>query len=189
VDLDRLTLDLLERSLGQTGDVVGQLRLDQASLPTPCTAFDMRALVNHTVYDLRAFNTQLSGGERESADRDLIGQHWSAAYRAAADGLMATWRRRGVEGTLNLQIGQFPVRWAVGQHLADVAVHGWDIARAADQTVDFDTEVGEAALDWARENLKPQFRGQAFGAEVPVDPDAPLYDRLAAFFGRDPNWK
>jgi len=41
-------------------------------------------------------------------------------------------------------------------------------------------------LDWARDNLKPQFRGQAFGPEVPVDPDAPLYDRLAAFFGRDP---
>jgi uncharacterized protein (TIGR03086 family) len=189
VDLDRLTLDLLERALSQTGDVIVQLRPDQASLPTPCSAFDMRALVNHTVYDLRSFNTQLAGGERESRDLDLIGDDWSAAYRTAADGLMATWRARGVEGTLNLQIGQFPVKWAVGQHLADIAVHGWDIARAAAQPVDFDPDVGEAALDWARENLKPQLRGQAFAAEVPVDSDAPLYDRLAAFFGRDPNWR
>jgi hypothetical protein len=30
-------------------------------------------------------------------------------------------------------------------------------------------------------------RGEAFGPEVSIDPSAPLYDRLAAFFGRDPN--
>jgi uncharacterized protein (TIGR03086 family) len=186
--LDRLTLDLLESALAQTGDLVAGLRPDQASLPTPCTAFDVRALVNHTVYDLRTFNILLSGGERESPDVDLIGEDWSAAYAAAADRLMATWRARGVEGTLKLRIGEFPVKWAIGQHLVDVAVHGWDIARATRQSVDFDPEVGQVALDWARDNLKPQFRGQAFGAEVAVDPDAPLYDRLAAFSGRDPNW-
>jgi hypothetical protein len=37
-----------------------------------------------------------------------------------------------------------------------------------------------------------QFRGdeasgQSFGAEVAVADDAPLYDRLAGFFGRDPS--
>jgi hypothetical protein len=47
------------------------------------------------------------------------------------------------------------------------------------------------ALAWARENLPPQFRGtegsgRAFGLEAPVPEAAPRYDRLAAFFGRDP---
>jgi uncharacterized protein (TIGR03086 family) len=189
VDLDRLTLDLLERALAQTGGVIALPRPDQAGLPTPCSAFDLQALVNHTVYDLSTFRRLLSGAEREPPDRDLIGDNWPAAYHAAADGLMDTWRARSLEGTLKLQIGEVPVRWAIGQHLADIAVHGWDIARAVHQPVDVDLEVGQVALDWARENLKPQFRGQAFGAEVPVDPNAPLYDRLAAFFGRDPNWK
>jgi uncharacterized protein (TIGR03086 family) len=189
MDLDRLTLDLLGRALAQTSGVIAPLRLDQASLPTPCSAFDVQALVNHTVCDLSNFRAQLSGGERLAPDRDLIGDNWLAAYRAAADGLMATWQARGVEGTLKLQIGEFPVRWAVGQHLADIAVHGWDIARAANLLVEFDPEVGQVALDWGRENLKPQFRGQAFGPELAVDPDAPVYDQLAAFFGRDPNWK
>ena len=56
---------------------------------------------------------------------------------------------------------------------------------------DLDPEVGKLGLDWGRENLKPQFRGDeaaghAFGTEIPVAEDAPLYDRLVGFFGRDP---
>jgi hypothetical protein len=56
---------------------------------------------------------------------------------------------------------------------------------------DLDPEVGQLALDWGRENLKPEFRGdeasgRSFGPEVAVAADAPLYDRLAGFFGRDP---
>jgi uncharacterized protein (TIGR03086 family) len=78
------------------------------------------------------------------------------------------------------------VRWAIGQHVADLAVHGWDVARSTGQSTELDPAVGQAALDWARENLKPQYRGQAFGPEVSVPEDAPLYDRLAAFFGRAP---
>jgi hypothetical protein len=38
--------------------------------------------------------------------------------------------------------------------------------------------------------LRPEFRGpdKAFGVEVPVPDDAPVYDRLAGWFGRDPGW-
>ena len=183
---DRLTLDLLERALDQTSKLVSGIKPDQAGLPTPCTEFDVHALVNHIVYDLRIFKTTLTEGEREAPGADLIGDDWSAAYHAAAQDLLTTWRAHGTEGMLKTRLGEFPVKWAIGQHLSDIAVHGWDIARATGQPADFDPEVGEAALEWARQNLKPQFRGQAFGAEVPVAPDAPLYDRLAGFFGRDP---
>jgi uncharacterized protein (TIGR03086 family) len=82
--------------------------------------------------------------------------------------------------------GEVPITWAIGQHLADIAVHGWDVARATDQHVQLDPHIGEAALEWGRENLKPQVRGQAFGPEVAIPAEAPVYDRLAAFFGRDP---
>jgi uncharacterized protein (TIGR03086 family) len=189
VALDRLSLDLLSRALDQTGDLVAGIEPGQAALRTPCPEFDVRALVNHAVYDLRTFNTMLTGGQRESADRDLIGEDWSAAYRAAADELMATWRARGTDGTLKSQMGELPLKWAVGQHLADIAVHGWDIARATGQSDSLDPEIGEVGLDWGRANLKPEYRGQAFGPEQPTDPEAPIYARLAGFFGRNPNWK
>jgi uncharacterized protein (TIGR03086 family) len=81
-----------------------------------------------------------------------------------------------------------PATWAVGQQVANMAVHAWDIARATGQPTNFDPDVGQSALVWARANLKPQFRGAAFGPEVAVSEDAPLYDRLVGFFGRDPGW-
>jgi uncharacterized protein (TIGR03086 family) len=179
-------LALLVRALEQTGAIISRIRSDQASQPTPCTDWDVRALANHTVYDLQMFTASVSGGERPSLDADLIGTSWTNAYSAAADSLLATWRRRGTGGTLQLRMGEFPATWAAGMHLAGQAVHGWDLARATGQSTDLDPEVGLAALDWARENLTPQFRGQAFGPEVPVPEYAPLYDRLAGFFGRHP---
>jgi hypothetical protein len=38
--------------------------------------------------------------------------------------------------------------------------------------------------------LRPEFRGpgKAFGVEVPVPDDAPAYERLAGWFGRNPGW-
>jgi hypothetical protein len=38
--------------------------------------------------------------------------------------------------------------------------------------------------------LRPEYRGpdRAFGLEIPVATDAAAYDRLAGWFGRDPDW-
>ena len=179
-------LALLDRALQQTGAIIARIQPHQAHLPTPCTAWDVRVLVNHTVHDLDLFASSLNGVERSAPDVDLIGTSWTDAYTAAANALLTAWRQRDMDSTLHLRIGDVPATWAVGQHLANMAVHGWDLARATGQSTDLDPEVGQAALDWARENLKPQFRGEAFGPEVSVPVDAPLYDRLAAFFGRDP---
>jgi uncharacterized protein (TIGR03086 family) len=179
-------LRLLERAIEQCGAIVARVRPEQVGLPTPCSEFDVRALVNHTVYDVQSFTAMLNGTERGSPDTDLIGDDWAAAYQTATGALLAAWRRRGVEGTLKTRIGEFPATWAVNQHTADLAMHGWDIATATRQSTRLDPEVGRESLDWARENLKPQFRGTAFGPEVEVPENALVYERLAGVFGRNP---
>jgi uncharacterized protein (TIGR03086 family) len=181
------SLPLLARALHDAGEIIARTTPDQARLPTPCSEFDLNALVNHTVFDLRRFRQMLGGPDAGSPEADLIGSDWKGAYDAAAQDLLAQWQQRDAHGTMQLgRLGEMPVSWAIGQHLADIACHGWDVARATGQQSESDPEVGEVALAWARQSLKPEYRGQAFGAEVTVPDSAPLYDRLAGFFGRTP---
>jgi uncharacterized protein (TIGR03086 family) len=185
-------IDLLARTLDQTGAIIARVRPEQAALPTPCRSWDVRALVNHVVHDVQQFAAMAGGGRFEQRDDDVIGDDWGGAYRAAAASLLAAWRREGaLDRMVQLPFGEVPASWQVGQQITDLAVHGWDVAKATGQPTGLDAEAGQLALDWARENLKPQFRGDeasghAFGPEVPVADDAPLYDRLAGFFGRQP---
>jgi len=61
---------------------------------------------------------------------------------------------------------------------------------AAQQEAVQDQSAGPLALGWSRRMLRPEFRGpdQYVGLEVEVPDDAPVYDRLAGWFGRDPGW-
>ena len=185
-------LALLRSALDQAGDLIAATTPDQAGRPTPCRSWDLHALVNHTVHDVEQFTRMAAGDTYERAEADLIGDDWAGAYRAAAAGLPEAWRRPGaLERTVHLPWGDEPATWSLGQQIADLAVHAWDIAKGSGQPADLDPEVGAYALAWGRDNLKPPFRGaeadgKSFGPEVLVDPGAPVYDRLAGVFGRDP---
>ena len=187
-------IDRLSRALDQTGAIISRITSDQATSPTPCGAWDVRDLVNHTVMDVQHFAVSASSGRWEERDADVIGDDWSRAYRRAADALLTAWRRwSDFDTKVSLPIGEVPASWMVGQHISDLVVHGWDLAKATGQSTDLDPELGERSLEWARQNLKPQYRGDAasgasFGPEVPLSEDAPLYDRLAGVFGRRPSW-
>src|SRR4051794_31507612 len=158
-------LDLLASALKQNCEIISRIRPDQANLPTPCSEWDVRALVNHIVYDLRAFTASVDGGERPSTDEDFIDPDWAIAYKQASDSLAETSRRRGIVRTLRLGAGERPAAWVAEMHFTGQTIHGWDIASATGHSTDLDPNIGQAALDWACENLEP-FRGRGFGPEV-----------------------
>jgi uncharacterized protein (TIGR03086 family) len=184
-DMDQL--DQLSKAVDQTEGVISRISGDQAELPTPCESWDVDDLIGHVVDDLHRFTARAAGSENGGPADQSTSDDWVGTYREAADGLLSAWQRDGaLDRTVKLPFGDVPATWFVGQQLADLLVHGWDLAKATGQATDLDPELGEAALDWGRENLRPEFRGKEFGPEVPVPDEAPLYDRLAAFFGRDP---
>jgi uncharacterized protein (TIGR03086 family) len=183
---------LLIRALDQTGTIIVGVRPEQATLPTPCRSWNVRALVNHVVDELQRFAEVTGTGKRGRSADDVIGDDWIGAYRAAAGSLLAAWQQPGaLDRTHRLPGGEIPASWALGQHITELVIHAWDIAKATGQSTDLDPELGRLALDWGMDNLKPEFRGDAaagfhLGPEAKVSDDAPLYDRLAAFGGRDP---
>ncbi|HET7489871.1 MAG TPA: TIGR03086 family metal-binding protein [Acidimicrobiales bacterium] len=174
-------VDLLDRALRQTGRLIAATGPNQGTLPTPCSAWDVAALVRHVVgNDLRNFAVVAAGGVPQwGAPPDDPGHDWTAAYEAGAEGVRAAWRA-----------AEAPQWSRADQQIAELAAHGWDLARATGQD-DLDPALAEHGLAWAKGMLRPEHRGpdKAFAAEVAVPDDAPAYDRLAGWFGRDPSWR
>jgi uncharacterized protein (TIGR03086 family) len=151
-------------------------------------------LINHVISGLRHFAVRAEGGRPDfgSTAPEVDPADWVDAFTRGAVALLDAWREAGdLSGTIQLPMGELPASFPVDQQVAEFAVHSWDLVRATGETISLDPEIATAALNWARSALRPEFRGgeasgKAFGPEVPVSEDAPVYDRLAAFFGRHP---
>ena len=190
---DTDTLALLERALDQTAAIIAAIPASQAGLPTPCPGWDVRTLVRHLVgQDLRNFLTSVRGETADwRAPADELGDDWAAEFRDRAGPLRAAWRAVDLGQPIAMPGGgEAPLRGRADQQIAELATHDWDLVKATGQRANLDPALAEHALDWSHQVLRPEFRGpdKAFGPEVPVSPDAPAYDRLAGWFGRDPGW-
>jgi uncharacterized protein (TIGR03086 family) len=173
--------------------VVGLVRPEQWTAPTPCREWDVRTLVNHVVGEnlwtvpLMAGRTIAEVGDR--FEGDLLGPHpASAAERAAADAVVAVGEAGVMTRTVHLSCGDESGEEYARQLLTDNLVHGWELARAIGAADRMDPELVTAVADWyaGREEL---YRGAGLIADRPetvhsADPQA----RLLAAFGRDPDW-
>ena len=140
--------------------------------------------------ELNEANEVLSDPEKRKR-YDELGPDWAAQFRDRAAALLAVWRAADLDQPTAIPGGgQAPLRGRADQQIAELAMHGWDLVKATGQRADLDPRLAEHALAWSQRMLRPEFRGpdRAIGAEVPVPPDAPAYDRLAGWFGRDPGW-
>jgi uncharacterized protein (TIGR03086 family) len=187
------TLQLLERAIGQMGTIISAIRPGQANRPTPCPQWTVHDLVQHVVgSDLRNFTVSARG---EAADwraaAEPLGEDWLGQYRAGVGPLLEAWHAADLDATVHTRGGDAPMRMRADQQIAELATHGWDLVAATGADAPLDDELAEHSLAWSHGVLRPEFRGpdKAFGVEVPVAADAPAYDRLAGWFGRDPAWR
>jgi uncharacterized protein (TIGR03086 family) len=68
----------------------------------------------------------------------------------------------------------------------EIAVHGWDIARACGQRRDIPAALAGPLLAASSLVVDVAPRRGLFAAPVPVPPEAGPSDRLLAYLGRDP---
>ncbi|HET7303979.1 MAG TPA: TIGR03086 family metal-binding protein [Segeticoccus sp.] len=172
------SLRLLARALDQVGDLLVHVHDDQLGDPTPCGDWDVAQLVGHLVRGVRQF-TASAHGERPdwtTPPEPITGERVST-FRSAADDLLHAWH----------QAGDAANEQAIDWQATELALHGWDLARATGRPTDrLDAEVAERGLAFARSGLTPENRGESFGPPVDVPDTAPVVDRLAAWAGRDP---
>jgi uncharacterized protein (TIGR03086 family) len=172
---------------------VANVRTGQLGGPTPCGDWDVRALLNHlilwTSYSLEARAQGGSVGE-ELTDKDFAAEPgFAAAYRAQLDRALAAWADPAAwERKLNVMGTPTPAADVAALNIAEMVLHGWDLAAATGQRYTVGDAATAAAANAAEANadLFRQYKGFAEPVEVPAS--ASGLDRLLALSGRDPAW-
>lgn len=181
-------VDALDRSFAHAQKVIGGVRPDQLDSPTPCTEWDVRALLTHTI----GVVTNIGRGVRGDAllpDVNAVGlgEDPGAQFAAAADATLAAWRAMDADTEVDIGAGPMPAFVAAGINLLDTTGHTWDLARATGQDESIPDDVVGPAFAAARMILTDDVRGYAgFAPEQPVAGDASPTAQFMAFMGRRP---
>jgi uncharacterized protein (TIGR03086 family) len=174
-----------ERRLLLVGD-------DQWGLPTPCTEWSVRDLVNHVVSGGRMYALMLDGCSRDRArdalDAEVLGDDPVDAFHLYTTTLGAAFRR---PGTLDQDwahpFGDVSGRRLLRGRAADVTFHTWDLARAIGDDERLDDGLVQLALAVFIPSAE---RFLAAGAVAPptgpTDASVPPQVRLLRLAGRSP---
>jgi uncharacterized protein (TIGR03086 family) len=181
-------ISVLRKAVDQTGRIVAGVKPDQLEGPTPCADWDTRALLNHTIGVVEMFDdaAQTKPFNGSIFANDNVGEDPGASYASRAAMLHDTLAQPNViDRTWTMPFGEVPGAAGAGFATLELFQHGWDVARASGQQIDFDTDVTEVAAATAQFMPAEQVRvAGVFGAESSCPPDASAEDRLAAFLGR-----
>ncbi len=177
---------LLERTFDEVQKVVDGVRPEDMSAATPCSEWDVRALLNHMTGTVIMFGHALTGAGGPP-EGDVVGDDPSGVFRRATKTTLDGWRQPGVmERTMQLPMGEVPGAVAININLMDAYVHGLDLAVATGQEDKLDPAMAETALKMAKDMGLDNFRMPGvFGPEVPCEESAATHRRLLAFLGRE----
>ncbi|MFJ9420245.1 TIGR03086 family metal-binding protein [Streptomyces sp. NPDC101227] len=201
-DPRRLPLPVLRElhALALRDSVTAVRRITAADLarPTPCAAWTLGDLLAHMTAQHRGFAAAARG---DGADR----AHWAlprpgpdpvADHAAAAGEVIAAFAAVGDPGSpftlADLPAAPtVPARRAIGFHLVDCVVHGWDVSRALDLPYAPGPDVLRAALPVAEavpDDGRRTAPGSTFRPALPADGDGGPLERILTLLGRSPSW-
>jgi uncharacterized protein (TIGR03086 family) len=175
--------------------IVSGIGPDQLGSATPCSGYDVAAMIDHVVEAGRRAAALGRGQAPPSGDAS---PHVALAeapgrLRSAAQEATAAWAddTRLVTVTTMPWGEQYTGAALIDMYLLELAVHAWDLAQATGQLDRLAPTLAAPALSAAHAFIRQAFRnmvgpGAPFGAEVPPPSGATDWERLVAFTGRDP---
>ena len=181
-------LALLERAIGYTRASLHLVGYGDLGRPTPCRDWDLRALLSHMDDSLLALEEGADAGyvllrprRSEPPAADPV-----ASLRLRACALLGAWTNNG--GAELVSVAGSPVAAEVlaSAGALEIAVHGWDVARACGHDRPLPEPLAADLLEVAPRLVADGDRPARFAAAVDVPVSAGASARLLAFLGRDP---
>ena len=154
--------DSLERykvaadAFGTTVHAIGD---DEWGNDTPCTEWDVRALLNHlvseTLWIVPLFEGKTVAEVGDALDGDVLGDDPKEAWDDAIAAALPVIEVPGaMETTVHLSFGDFKGADYLDQMWLDLVVHNWDLAKGIDGDTSIDPAVAQEALDWVQTVLE-----------------------------------
>ncbi|MEW2293933.1 TIGR03086 family metal-binding protein [Streptomyces sp. NPDC006743] len=183
---------LYSRATEQAAALIATVRPEQLTDPTPCTEYDVRALLAHVVGSSRRIAVIGEGGDGLAVDTTVEGvpdDGWPAAYDEVRTRVLKAWASdERMTAMTRAPWGEVPGRAALTGYVMELVTHTWDLNEALGRPMALDAELAEFSLANARRVLAEPERDARvpFGSAQPVSEDAGAYERLAAWLGRRP---
>jgi uncharacterized protein (TIGR03086 family) len=179
------------------GERVHAVREDQWHAATPCSDWDVAALVEHIIDEDKWLTPLIHGLDLDSAGKVVEGSRslpvnggvganlvevWDEASLAAADALGED---GAMERTVELSRGPTPAAEYIGEMTIDHLIHSWDLGTAIGYREPLPADVVETVYGMIKDLDLSGF-GEMFKPAVSVPDDASTLDKLIAKTGRNP---
>jgi uncharacterized protein (TIGR03086 family) len=174
--------------------VVGKVPAGTLDAPTPCGDWDLRTLLNHTILWTSYSAERRARGE--SVDEELMNKDFTADpgfredYARQIGRAVEAWSEpKAWEGDISVMGDATPAADVGAMLLMEMALHGWDVARAIGQDFNAGDPTAAALEDivQAQAELFRKYHGFADAIEPPRN--ATAFERALTLSGRDPGWK
>ncbi|MEV1035804.1 TIGR03086 family metal-binding protein [Streptomyces sp. NPDC050204] len=190
--------ELDRRAVLRSAEIVALARDDQWDAPTPCGGWSLRRLLAHMAAQHLGFAAAAGGGPVDEAVwQETPLDDPRRAYADSVDRVLDAFAADGVlDRTVVLPwihpTMTFAAPRAIGFHLVDYVVHGWDVAASLGIPAAYDEDLVLAAAGVARNEVPTgpsrERPGASFRPAVELAGPASAEDRLLASLGRDPWW-
>lgn len=185
--------DLFRETTAAASACIVRIQPAQLHNPTPCTEWDLRALLQHMVYEMSWIPDLLAGKTiatvGDAYEGDLLGDDPLGAWGQALGAALVAVDKANLKKTVHLSYGNFAAEHYIRESASDMLIHGWDVSKAIGYPLTFDERAAHEVYEYALPRAA-EFRGSGlFGEVVPTKADDPIQTKLLAFYGRRTDWK
>jgi uncharacterized protein (TIGR03086 family) len=183
------TLFLIEDALGYALDSARRVTPDRLRTPTPCLEWNLFELLVHFHDVLDIFRVSLATARLDVDDVPVLPLEGDvgAAFRGKARQVLALLAAPAASlGSVAVDDREVCPDTMAQAMCLEIAVHGWDLARAVGSGRPIPPLLATEALAIAADLVADDIRAELFAPAVVVPVTAGPSDRLVAFLGRHP---